>query len=161
MGGARHEGGHDCTAAFRLAPRQSEDLAALVDLWMASWQAVMPQIDFAARRDWFRAHVDEIELRGGTTLCAFDVQASLAGFILIDAERGYLDQIAVEPRHFGTGVAVCLLNEAKARHPEGLTLDVNVDNPRALRFYAREGFVRIGAGVNALSGLATLTLAWP
>jgi putative acetyltransferase len=147
--------------AFTLAPRRAADLVPLVDLWVASWQAVMPKIDFVARRDWFRAHVDEIELRGGTTLCAFDAEDRLAGFILLDADRAYLDQIAVHPRQFGSGLAVRLLNEAKARHREGLTLDVNVDNPRALRFYAREGFTRIGAGVSALSGLATSKLAWP
>jgi putative acetyltransferase len=147
--------------AFTLAPRRAADLAPLIDLWVASWQAVMPQIDFGARRDWLRARIDEVEARGGTTLCAFDAETGLAGFILLDADRAYLDQIVVAQHCFGSGLAVFLLDAAKALCPRGLSLDVNVDNPRALRFYAREGFAPVGTDVNALSGLTTLKLVWP
>ena len=41
-----------------------------------------------------------------------------------------------------------------------ITLTVNQDNGHALRFYAREGFVKIGEGVNAMSGLRTLRMEW-
>jgi uncharacterized iron-regulated membrane protein len=37
---------------------------------------------------------------------------------------------------------------------------VNIDNPRAVRFYEKAGFETIGEGVNPLSGLATLRLLW-
>jgi putative acetyltransferase len=153
-----------CRRTFRLRPRRTEDLVPLVDLWVESWQATLPQIDFTARRQWFSTHVESLETSGGLTICGFDDDGLddglLAGFLLLQVGQSHLEQIAVHPRHFGQGLAKLLLDAAKAHCPRGLTLDVNVDNPRALRFYAREGFIRIGQGTNARSGLATLRLAW-
>ena len=53
-----------------------------------------------------------------------------------------------------------LLNAAKRASPGKIRLDVNADNFRALRFYKREGFARVGAGVNKLSGRETAVLEW-
>jgi putative acetyltransferase len=39
-------------------------------------------------------------------------------------------------------------------------LDVNQSNKRAVRFYERAGFVRIGDGVNSRSGAATHLYEW-
>ena len=44
--------------------------------------------------------------------------------------------------------------------PAGLELHVNLDNPRAIRFYEREGFVKIGEGVSERSGLTILHYRW-
>jgi putative acetyltransferase len=146
------------TPAFRLAPR-GEDLEPLADLWIASWRAVMPQIDFAARREWFFAYVKEIEAQGGMTICAFGGDR-LVGFMLLDGGRGVLEQIAVRPQLFGSGLAVLLLGEAKRRCSTGLSLEVNVDNARALRFYEKAGFMRLEQGVNPLSGLRIWQMHW-
>jgi putative acetyltransferase len=61
----------------------------------------------------------------------------------------------------GRGLATRLLDAAKARARDGLRLDVNAANARAVRFYAREGFRKVGEGVNPASGLPTLAMAWP
>ncbi|MGP0061163.1 MAG: GNAT family N-acetyltransferase [Beijerinckiaceae bacterium] len=148
-------------AAFRLAPRRAGDLPDLVDLWVESWQTTMPHIEFEARRDWFRTHLLAMEADGALTICGFDADDRLAGFALLVTQKSYLEQIAVHPRHFGSGLAGRLLGEAKSLCPGGLTLDVNADNLRALRFYERQGFWRIAAGTNELSGLATWRLRWP
>lgn len=148
-------------ASFRLAPRRAEDMAPLVDLWVQSWQAIMPQIDFEARRDWFRDYVEALEKHGAVTICGFDAAARLAGFALVVPQQGHLEQIAVAPRHFGSGLAAVLLAEAKSLCPGGLTLDVNADNSRALRFYEREGFKKISAGKNSISKLPTWRLRRP
>lgn len=151
----------DLAIVFRLAPRGAADLPQLVDLWVASWRMILPCIDFDARREWFRSHVLTMEAEGAVTICAFDAAGRLAGFVLLVTLQGYLEQIAVHPRHFGGGLATRLLNEAKSRCPDELTLDVNTENPRALRFYEREGFSRIAQGRNVHSGLATWRLRWP
>jgi putative acetyltransferase len=127
------------------------DLSALADLWVASWQAAMPSIDFAARRSWFFDHVREIEAQGGEAICAFRGE-HLLGFILLDQGRGVLEQIAVCPQLFGSGVGALLLDEAKRRCRGGLSLEVNADNPRALRFYEKAGFERQEPGVNPAWG---------
>jgi putative acetyltransferase len=148
------------SAIFRLRPRRPEDFAPLVDVWVASWQATMPQIDFEARRHWFGQHLLATEGDGGLAICAFDTEDRLAGFVLLIVQRAYLEQIAVHPRHFGCGASRRLLDAAKALCPNELRLDVNADNPRALRFYEREGFCRVAAGSNPRSGLPTFALRW-
>ncbi|MDU2928262.1 MAG: GNAT family N-acetyltransferase, partial [Bradyrhizobium sp.] len=46
------------------------------------------------------------------------------------------------------------------RSPGGITLLVNTDNARAIRFYKRSGFVEAGADVNPTSGRPVLRMAW-
>jgi len=52
------------------------------------------------------------------------------------------------------------LDEAKRLCPAALDLEVNTDNPRALRFYEKNGFLRGESGTNPASGLKTLCLHW-
>lgn len=146
-------------SSFRLT-RRGDDLGRLADLWVASWQAAMPDVDFVARRSWFLAYVRDIEAQGGETICAFAAE-HLAGFILLNRSRGVLEQIAVLPELFGTGVGALLLNEAKRLCPAGLSLEVNADNPRALRFYEKADFARQEARANPTSGLKTWRMRWP
>lgn len=146
-------------SSLRLA-RRGDDLGRLADLWVASWQAAMPGIDFTVRRDWFLAYLSDIEAQGGETICAFAGKHPL-GFILLDCERGVLEQIAIWPALFGTGIGTLLLDEAKRRCPSGLSLEVNADNARALRFYEKSGFERAEFGVNPASGLPTWHMRWP
>jgi putative acetyltransferase len=84
---------------------------------------------------------------------------ALIGFVTIDAS-GYLDQLVVAPGHWGSPLATTLVEEAKRRSPEGITLKVNADNARAIRFYERNGFVHAGDDVNPGSGRPVLKMAW-
>lgn len=145
-------------AFYRLAPR-GDDLDPLADLWVASWRAVLPEIDFAARRAWFLAYLEDLEAQGAKTICAFGAER-LSGFILLDAARGVLEQIAVAPELFGAGVGALLLDEAKRLCPAGLSLEVNADNPRAVRFYEKAGFAVKEGGVNPASGRKIWRMRW-
>jgi putative acetyltransferase len=144
-----------------LCPREQSHLTALAELWVASWRAALPAIDFTARLPWFLDHLQTLENAGAQTICAFDANEILLGFVTIDPATGYLDQLAVKVEAQGTGVARKLLDAAKLLSPETLVLDVNQDNPRALRFYEREGFRQVGEGVNEKSGLKIWRMAWP
>jgi putative acetyltransferase len=119
----------------------------------------MPGIDFAARRGWFLGYLKDLEAAGAKTICAFGTE-HLSGFILLDEARGVLEQIAVSPELFGTGVSALLLDEAKRLCPSGLGLEVNADNLRAMRFYEKAGFERLEAAVNPISGLKTWRMRW-
>jgi putative acetyltransferase len=145
----------DAGPPFRLRQRRDDDMDALADLWASSWREELPEIDFSARLDWFRIHLPALEASGAVTICGFDGQERLAGFVTVDPGTGYLDQLAVATCAKGTGAAVALLGEARRVSLNPLFLDVNQDNPRALRFYAREGFEAIEAGTNRRSGLKT------
>ncbi|MFZ2527881.1 MAG: acetyltransferase [Rhodococcus sp. (in: high G+C Gram-positive bacteria)] len=57
--------------------------------------------------------------------------------------EGRLEMLFVDDDHRGTGVGSVLLADALHRYP-ALTLDVNEQNPTALAFYQRRGFVVTG-----------------
>jgi putative acetyltransferase len=84
---------------------------------------------------------------------------ALIGFVTIDA-TGYLDQLVVAPDHWGSELADALIDEAKRLSPDRITLLVNTDNTRAIRFYERNGFVRAGDDVNPTSGKPVLRMEW-
>ena len=134
----------------------ASDTPALVDLWVAAWTATMPEIDFDARRLWL---LDRLAT-APVVLVADLASTGPAGFLTLDPATGAVDQIAVAPSRQGRGVAGALLAHARRLAPGVITLDVNRDNGRALRFYRREGFRVAGEGFNAASGLPTLAMAW-
>ena len=73
---------------------------------------------------------------------------------------GYLDQLVVSPDHWGSKLAGALVDEAKRLSPDRITLLVNTDNKRAIRFYERNGFAHAGEDVNPTSGRPVLKMAW-
>lgn len=149
------------TLRFQIRPRTDDDWSALLDLWVASWRVTFPDIDFDARRDWLTQQIGRLETAGAQTLCLFETNPpALAGFVIIDPATGWLDQISVDPAHFGKGYGEILLSTACECSPRLVQLDVNADNHRAIRFYERNGFLKTGAGVNPLSGRETIKMEW-
>lgn len=147
------------TGRYRLVDYTPEYLPEMSDLWVASWARTMANINFEARRSWFVDHVVQLRAQGAAVICAFAVaDGVMAGFISLD-NGGFIDQLAVATVAWGRGAATALLDEAKRRSAH-LHLEVNQENPRAVRFYEREGFRRTGEGVNAASGRATWRYAW-
>ncbi len=136
-----------------------KDWLALRALWVETWSRTRSDVDFAARAAWLAELVENSLAQGAEIVVAEDGEG-LAGFVLFDRARGWLEQIAVAPRAFGSGVARALIGRAKRACPAGLDLNVNDDNFRALAFYRAEGFRQVGAGRNPLSGLPILTLSW-
>ena len=147
-------------ASLNLRLRVDDDWPFILDLWVASWRATYPEIDFEARRDWLLRRIRELEATGAVTLCLFDAQSTLAGFVVINPADGWLDQICVAPDQFGAGFGASLLSAARNVSPRLIRLDVNADNARAIRFYERDGFSRVGRGANTLSGRETVMMEW-
>ncbi len=145
---------------IEIAPLTEALMPQLADLWVGAWTQAMPQIDFEARRPWLKAHLEGLHQQDYVTRCALEPDGALAGFVTLQPRSGELDQIAVAPWAARRGLGHVLLGEARALAPGVITLTVNQDNHHALRFYAREGFVKIGEGVNAMSGLRTLRMEW-
>jgi putative acetyltransferase len=145
-------------SAFHLRPYRAEDEDAAIALWQRTWQEAYPSIDFAARVEWWRERWRN-ELVAETAIIVAERAGALAGFVTIDTS-GYLDQLVVAPDHWGTELADRLVNEAKRLSPGGVTLLVNTDNIRAIRFYERNGFVHAGEDVNPTSGRPVLKMEW-
>jgi len=145
-------------ASFHLRPYCVEDEDAAIALWLATWQQAYPAIDFAARVPWWRERWRS-ELVPKADIIVAEAAGVLAGFVTIDA-TGYLDQLVVDPRHWGSELADTLVDEAKRLSPARITLLVNKDNARAIRFYQRKGFADAGEDVNPTSGKPVLRMEW-
>lgn len=147
------------TSATTLRPYQAADEEGAIELWRRTWQVAYPDIDFNERLDWWRER-----WRGDTTLTSSVVVAErgseLIGFVTINGETGYLDQLVVAPEAWGTGLADALMAEAFRGSPRGIDLHVNTDNLRAIRFYQRHGFSTVSESINPRSGRAVYLLRW-
>lgn len=145
----------------RIAARRDDDWPSLLDLWVAAWRQTYADIDFEARRDWLRERIARLERSGSRTLVLREgAPSALAGFVVVDPMTHWLDQLCVHPSRFGSGAAEALIEAARAASPARLRLDVNADNRRAVAFYEREGFIRVGEGGPSLSGRPTLIMEW-
>jgi putative acetyltransferase len=135
------------------------DLPDITDLWVASWQAAMPHIDFVARRAWFVERMAEHDVAGARTLVALEAGA-IAGFVVVDPASGYLDQLAVLPAMQRRGIAAALIAAARQVSPAMLELHVNQDNAGAIAFYETQGFAVTASETNPLSGAPVYRMRW-
>jgi putative acetyltransferase len=146
------------TPPFTLRPYRPDDEDALIALWLTTWQQAYPSIDFAARVPWWRERWRN-ELVPNAQVIVAELAGFPVGFVTIDG-HGYLDQLVVAPDRWGSEIAGELVDEAKRRSPDSITLLVNDDNARAIRFYERNGFAHAGTDVNPTSGRPVLKMIW-
>jgi putative acetyltransferase len=145
---------------FSLRPYVAADEDAAIELWRRTWQIAYPHIDFAARVDWWRKRWRD-ELVAKAAIVVAEADGALTGFVTVEPDTGYLDQIVVAPERWGEGLAQKLLAEAKRLSPTKLVLLVNKDNARAIRFYEKHGFSLAGDDVNPVSGRPVYRMNWP
>ena len=143
---------------FVLRPYRIGDEDAAIELWRRTWQQAYPSIDFTARVAWWRERWRN-ELVPAARIVVAEQADALTGFVTID-NQGYLDQLVVDPEQWGSPLADALVDEAKRLSPDGVTLLVNEDNARAIRFYQRNGFAHAGKDVNPTSGRPVLRMEW-
>jgi putative acetyltransferase len=146
------------SADVTLRPYTDSDEDAAIDLWFRTWQQAYPSIDFSQRLDGWRARWRD-ELVPAAQIVVASQDDRMIGFVTIDA-TGYLDQLVVAPEQWGSNLGNTLIAEAKAMSPNGITLLVNTDNARAIRFYERNGFVHTHDDVNPVSGRKVHGMAW-
>ena len=146
------------SAAFALRSYREVDEDAAIELWRRTWQQAYPSIDFTARVAWWRERW-RTELVPAASIVVAEQADALIGFVTIDG-KGYLDQLVVDPEQWGSPLASALVDEAKRLSPDGVSLLVNEDNARAIRFYLRNGFAHAGKDVNPTSGRPVLRMAW-
>ncbi len=142
-----------------LRSMQPADRAGVLDLWVASWQAAYPAIDFASRREWMASRLDHLQASGAQALVAVH-DGRIVGLATIDPATGYLDQLVVAVDRQRRGIAGLLLEEVRRLSPARIELHVNEDNSPAIRFYKRNGFVVTGSDVNARSGAPVHKMSW-
>ncbi len=146
------------SASFTLRPYGPDDEDAAIDLWHRTWQLAYPSIDFAQRVEGWRIRWRD-ELVPMARIVVAERNGEMTGFVTIDSS-GYLDQLVVAPETWGSDLGNLLIVQAKIMSPNGITLLVNTDNSRAIRFYERNGFVHTHDDVNPVSGRKVYGMAW-
>jgi putative acetyltransferase len=144
---------------FTLRSYVAADEDAAIELWCRTWQQHYPHLDFAARVAWWRERWRK-ELVPTATITVAEADGEIVGFVTVDPQTFYLDQIVVAPEAWGAAVAPALIAEAKRLSPRGLDLKANADNVRAIRFYEKHGFAITGDDVNPLSGAPIRSMSW-
>ena len=125
--------------AATLRRYQPRDEDASVALWLRTWQAAYPELDFAERLDWWRERWRN-ELLPVAEVVIAEADGTMIGFVTVDPRTFYLDQIVVAPEYWRSGVGATLIAEAKRISPAGLDLDVNIDNAAPSAFTAGSDF---------------------
>ena len=146
-------------SALKVRPCTAADEDAAIELWQRSWQDAYPDIDFAARVGWWRERWRD-ELVPHAKILVAEMDGMLEGFVTVDPNTGYLDQIVVAPEFWGSNVAGLLLDAGKLISPARLDLLVNKDNGRAIAFYEKHGFIMAGDDVNPVSGRPVFRMQW-
>jgi putative acetyltransferase len=135
------------------------DEDAAIALWLRTWQAAYPDLDFAERVEWWRARWRD-ELVPATQIVIAEAGGVMLGFVTVDPRTLYLDQLVVAPERWGTDIGAVLIAAAKRISPGGIDLHVNTDNARAIRFYGKHGFAVSGEDVNPISGKPVHRMSW-
>ena len=145
--------------SFVLRRYRADDEDAAIALWLETWQRAYPSIDFAARVPWWRERWRE-ELVPKAAIIVADQAGKLIGFVTVDGLKAISISLWSAPGQWGSELGNMLVDEAKRLSPDRITLLVNTDNARAIRFYERNGFVHAGEDVNPTSGRPVLRMEW-
>ncbi len=84
---------------------------------------------------------DELLAGGGTWVAEGEVVGIIGMMSVLD---GWIEQLYVDPGHFGHGTGSKLLGVAKRLFPRGLDLWTFESNVQTRRFYETHGFRRVG-----------------
>ncbi|MDH6678341.1 putative acetyltransferase [Rhodococcus sp. LBL1] len=125
----------------------TEEWPALVRIWRSAVDATH---DFLTTEDigFYESRMISDYLPAVEVTMA-DVDGSPAGFSGLVGNS--LEMLFVGAEHRGHGVGSALLRRAVADHPD-LRLDVNEQNPQAVGFYERHGFVVLGRSATDADG---------
>ncbi|TFI59087.1 acetyltransferase [Sphingomonas parva] len=124
---------------LRIRPSRPADGTRIVEIWCAAVDAThdfLAPADRAAIEDEVRTH-----LPGTPMWLAVDAADRPLAFMILDG--GHMEALFVDPAMRSAGVGRRLVEHALTLTP-ALTTDVNAQNPQALGFYSRLGFVPIG-----------------
>ena len=139
---------------MQLRPYTADDEEDVIQLWRRAWQKAMPGINFEERfgdrRKYWKTKV--VSKVPKPMIIVAEWRGDVVGFISIDWETGYLDQLVVACEFWKSTVGEMLLSEAKWISPTGVDLNVDPNNDHAVRFFEKHKFVKTGDVKNGLDG---------
>jgi GNAT superfamily N-acetyltransferase len=119
-------------------PATASDTEVIASVWLRSRKASIPSIPKPVHSDEeVRRWVSDVLLPNGGT---WVVENEIEVIGMMSVRDGWIDQLYVDPRHFGHGTGTRLLGQAKQLYPGGLDLWAFQSNVRARLFYEAHGF---------------------
>ena len=137
-----------------------DDADAVADVYLASFHATYA-FPLAHTDEQVRGWIRDVVVPDHETWVAVDEDAgAVVGLMVVGPDD--LDQLYVAPDRLGSGIGQRLLETAKERSPNGLTLYTFAVNARARRFYERNGFILDGSGDGSANeeGQADVRYVW-
>ncbi len=145
--------------AERIRRMQPADTEPVLQIWLDASLQAHPFIDAA----YWRAQVQVIRTSylsaPQTDHFVYLRDGEVLGFLSV-MEGSYIGALFVAPAMQGQGIGAALLAECM-RSYSVLTLHVFSENPRALAFYERNGFVRGEETESEFAGHKEWTMYWP
>ncbi|MGW1611104.1 N-acetyltransferase family protein [Streptomyces sp. NPDC002285] len=114
------------------------DAGAVADVWLRSFAAALPTVVRPRSDDDVRTYFREVVVLLRETWVA-EAADRVVGLMVLDADQ--LSQLYLDPDWRGRGIGDRLVDLAKRRRPDGLSLWTFQVNEPAHRFYERHGFV--------------------
>ncbi|SDN89831.1 Acetyltransferase (GNAT) domain-containing protein [Streptomyces sp. cf386] len=116
------------------------DAGAAADVWLRSFAAALPTVVRPHSDDEVRTYFREVVVPLRETWVA-EAADGVVGLMVLDGDQ--LSQLYLAPDWRGRGIGDRLVDLAKRRRPDGLTLWTFQVNKPAHRFYERHGFVAV------------------
>lgn len=134
-----------------MLPYRSEFALETVKMWRASFQRAL-QIEEHNRFDDLMEHLNYFaSLKPELSTVVLDpANSRVIGLMTLSGSQ--LINLFVHVDYQGLGVGRRLVNEAKVRSPEGLSLHTFANNPGAQAFYLSQGFKEIERGFASFEG---------
>lgn len=122
---------------IRLRRARLEDADAIADIHTSARREAMPWLPVLHSDDETRGWVAEIVLPNQDVWVA-EVDGEVVGYVSINGAE--LNDLYIRPGYQGRGIGTALLEQAKGRSPDELSLWAFQRNAGARRFYERHGF---------------------
>lgn len=135
------------------------DKPAVAALWRLAWHSAHPEITTLAPPAHWLHRVNE-EFIPPTQTLVLDMGRGLAGFCNLDPGQRYLHQLFIHPDHQGQGIGTRIVQSLGELFPQGWSLHVAQDNPRAQRLYERLGLRAQGISCNPVTGRTRIEYVW-
>ena len=131
-----------------IRPATIDDAGAVAEIWYHGWRdAHLGHVPEALRAARTRESFDTRAAHAVEKTAVATVDGAVAGFVMVVDDE--VEQVYVSSAHRGSGIAAVLLAEAERRVAanghDRAWLAVIAENPRARRFYERNGWVDEGA----------------
>lgn len=132
-----------------------QEIDAVMQIWL---QANIEAHGFLDRTYWESNYELVQSLLPQAEVAVYKLEGEVVGFAGI-MDRGYIAGIFVKPGCQSRGIGGALIRHCQAKYSE-LRLDVYASNQRAVSFYERQGFARVGKKVNEDTGEWEYAMVW-